>query len=112
MTSKLFDIVFASFSICFFNVLLSKVEIKPRCLDSIFNSGFFGIMPTIGILVFSRADLHKISCFLLPILLRIIPTIQEFLWKFLKPNAVAAIERAVLLASKIKITGEFVIVAT
>ena len=35
-----------------------------------------------------------------------IPDIREFLWNFVKPNAVAAIERDVLLASSINITGE------
>ena len=77
--SRYSEIIFEVFSILFFSVLLSNVEINPRCLDSKFRSEFFGITPIIGILIFCNAFLHKISCFLLPILLRIIPEILEFL---------------------------------
>ncbi|MBS1268069.1 MAG: hypothetical protein MAG458_00787 [Nitrosopumilus sp.] len=79
LISKDSEMIFEIFSICFFRILFSEVEIKPKCRDSMFSIGFFGITPTIGILVFSKAHLHKFSCFLLPILLRIIPDIREFL---------------------------------
>jgi hypothetical protein len=68
--------------------------------------------PIIGIFKFCKASLHRFSCFLLPILLRIIPDIREFSWNFVKPNAVAAIERDVLLASSTRITDDSSIVAT
>ena len=68
--------------------------------------------PIIGIFRLASALRHKFSCFLLPILFKIIPEILEFLWNLVNPNAVAAIERDVLLASRIKITGDFNNVAT
>ncbi len=77
--SKDFEIIFDVFSIWVFSDFLSNVEINPKCLDCIFSNGFFWMIPTIGILVCFNASLHKISCFLLPILLRIIPEIREFL---------------------------------
>jgi len=78
-TSNDSEIIFEIFSSLFFKILLSYVEINPRCLDSKFKIGFFGITPIIGNFVFSKASLQRISCYLLPILFKIIPTILEFL---------------------------------
>ena len=68
--------------------------------------------PIIGIFRLLSALRHKFWCFLLPILFKMIPEILEFLWNFVNPSAVAAIERDVLLASRIKITGDCSKVAT
>ena len=43
------------------------------------NTNDFGITPTIGIDIFCNASLHKFSCFLLPILLSIMPSILDCL---------------------------------
>ena len=90
----------------------STTGINPRCLDSKIFSVFLGTTPIIGIFRFSNAERHNISCFLLPILFKIMPEILEFLWNLVNPNAVAAIDLYVLLASKTKITGDFNSVAT
>ena len=79
---------------------------RPKCRDSIL-SEFFGINPSMGIFRFVRACLHMFSCFLLPLLFKIIPTILELRGNFANPSAVAAIERAALLASKTKTVGAF-----
>jgi len=49
------EINFEIFRILFFKIVLSYVEINPRCLDSKFKIGFFGITPIIGNFVFSKA---------------------------------------------------------
>jgi len=54
-TSNDSEIIFEIFSSLFFKILLSYVEINPRCLDSKFKIGFFGITPIIGNFVFSKA---------------------------------------------------------
>jgi len=48
-------------------------------LQILTETGIFGIIPIIGNFVFSKASLQRISCFLLPILFKMIPTILEFL---------------------------------